>query len=134
MLVVFVRRQPEDKAGRFNASVAFVAAVNLLFMILSKKSFNYYILMSLIFILHSVTLDDRGVIKRVFPLALLGAVTYLESYLWYVPEYRDNALSTSGGLLLLGLDVVLVGSYIYWLILCFRKSIHRNKVVVAELR
>jgi hypothetical protein len=115
-----------DGAPRFDAAAAFLAATNLLFMIVSKKAFGFYVLMFLPFVLHTIVSssgDLRTLSRRLMPVTFLGAVTTIQDRLWMI--VRDRPLTEYSPALatLWVLDAVNVTCYVYLLVFCYRESL-----------
>lgn len=123
MLIVFVQRQRSGGGPDFNKSVAFTASTFLLFMVLSKITHNYYIIMSLIFIVHTVTLHNVRIVQNMIPVVFLGTVSLLEQHLWHKSMFRTYAFTTGGGMLLFVLNISMIISYVYLLVVCFKFAI-----------
>lgn len=123
MIIVFMQRQRSGGKSGFNETVAFMASAFLLFMVTSKMTYNYYIVMSLIFIVHTLTLNNRHVVRRIIPVVFIGTVSLLEQYLWYKSMFRTYAFTTGGGLLLFGLNIAMIASYVYLFVVCFKVAI-----------
>jgi hypothetical protein len=123
MLIVFVKRQRSGGGPVFDKPAAFAAATFLLFMILSKVTYNYYVVMSLIFVVHTITLNNTSIVRRMIPVVFIGAVSLLEQHLWYNSSYRTQVFTTGGGLLLFVLNIAMILSYVYLLLVCFKVAI-----------
>jgi hypothetical protein len=111
MCIVFVRRNKDNH--HFDRMVAFAAAVNLLFLALSKKAFSYYMVMSLIFVIHTIVAHKGRLVLNLLPLTYLGAVSRFEE----IHRWDDNRFIFMEGLR--------IASYIYLLVVCFGISIRR---------
>jgi hypothetical protein len=127
LFILFLRENVTDTEYRFDRAVAFIATTNLLFMILSKKSYTFYMLMTLIFIIHTIVRNNQYAISRIMPLAFLGATTTIEPYL-----YQKNQSTGQMIWLLFMLDTIIVGCYIYWTVLCFLISSPSLKLNVSH--
>lgn len=113
-----LRQQPE---GNFDNAAAFSAILCLLFMIVSKKSFTFYLPMLTLFLLHAVSRHPATWRRALLPFTYLGAVTTIEPHLFQQLGEPDVPLFGNGYyLLLLIVDLLLVSSYLYLLILCYQ--------------
>jgi hypothetical protein len=124
--LVSLRCDSGRRDGRFDVAVAFLATTNLAFMILSKKSNSFYLLMAFLFILHTLVVDSRNcrmLCARLVPVTFLGAITTTEDGLWML--VRDFPLSEPSRALaaLWVIDLVTVTCYAYLMVCCFRASI-----------
>ncbi len=125
----FIKAQVAVNINSFNMAVAFIAATNLLFMILSKKTFTTYTLMMLIFILHTILESDKNILRYLIPMAFLGSLTTFEPYLQIITDvqYRPYFITEPLIFGLFILDLAFVGCYIYLMIFCFKASINATK-------
>ncbi len=105
---------------QFDAAVGFIGATNLLFMILSKKAYPFYLPMALIFVIHAVFTRREVKPRGIAALAFIGATTTLEPYLWSLIRYDTSPLAAHPGytIALLTLDVVTVLSYLVLVFEC----------------
>ena len=110
MCIAFLKRN--TKNYRFDKVVAFVAATNLLFLVMSKKAFSYYLIMSLIFVFHTVIVHKHRLVFNLLLLAFLGAISRLEQIHGW-----DNKWII--------IETLRIVSYTYLLIVCFGSSIRR---------
>ncbi len=133
VFVVFLRRQKTADHDRFTTASSLYAITCLLFLIFSKKVYNYYILIGLIFIIHSLTRDSLNLKKRVMTYSFICAVSYLEQYLWYTPGFATDVFGSPGGQMLFLLNILTVGIYIYWTVLLCRKSIFNSGDTMTRL-
>jgi len=122
VFVMFLRRKRDASADRFTLASSFYAVTCLLLLIISKKTNNYYILIGLIFIVHSLTRDIRNLRKRILTYSFICAVSYLEQYLWYRPEFSTDVFGSFGGHALYTLNVIVIVIYVYWVFLFLRKG------------
>jgi len=112
-----------DRGTRFNSATAFLATTNLLFMILSKKSYGFYLLMTLLFVVHTVVVasgDLRSLGRRLVPLTFLGAVATTQDRLWMIVRDQPLTEPTSELAILWLLDAAVVSCYAYLLLICYR--------------
>jgi hypothetical protein len=116
---IFISNQRSVRANRFNSAVAFAVLTNLLFLILSKKSNTFYITMTLILIIHILVKDGRDLLRRLIPLAYIGAITTIELFLWHDPSFSENVLGSYKGIIFLMMEVLLLACYVYWSMICF---------------
>ncbi len=123
MFIAFYIAQRKPDINRFNSTVAFIAATNLVFMVLSRKALTFYMVMMLVFILHTLFLDYRRIIRYVIPITYIGAITTTEMILWHNPAFSENVFSSITGLIFLLMEFLLVGSYIYLGLACFKHAI-----------
>jgi hypothetical protein len=125
MVVIYARSMNRGARDEFDAAVAFVAALNLAFFILSKKSHTFYMPMAFIFILHTVVVrrkDTATLLRGLLPVFFLSATTTLETNLGKI--VRDGMLPI-GSAPMLGLwiiDLITIACYGYLMIVCFRES------------
>lgn len=125
LTILYLRATDAKRHNEFNAAIAFVAAVNLAFFILSKKSYTFYMPMAFIFILHTLIIryeDPAALLRALVPVFFLSATTTLESNL-------DRMISeghlTNGSVQMSGLwiiDFITIACYGYLMIVCFRAS------------
>ncbi|NIM65800.1 MAG: hypothetical protein GTO51_07415 [Candidatus Latescibacteria bacterium] len=108
MLIAFVKHR--DAAAKFDTAAAFIAATNLLFFVVSKKVFSFYMVMTLVFVIHAIVADGRHLVRRLVPLAFLGSVAFIEeSHHWRSPVS-------------LVIEVLRVSAYVYWFVVCLKLS------------
>jgi hypothetical protein len=115
-----------DGSPRFDAAAAFLAATNLLFMILSKKAWGFYLLMMLPFVVHAIVISSRDLKvlnRRLLPLSFLGAVTTTQDRLWMIVRDRPLNEPTTELATLWLLDFVIVACYAYLSAVCFRAAL-----------
>lgn len=122
LFILFLRRRWTRSDDRFTAASSLYAVICLLFLIVSKKTYNYYIIISLFFIVHSLTRGSHNLRRRVLTYSFICAVSYIEQYLWYNLNYNFNIFETLTGSSLYLLNLVMVGIYIYWITLFIRRD------------
>jgi hypothetical protein len=122
LLWKFMKRRSVDTIRDFDAAVAFIAAANLLFMILSKKTYTMYMPMMLIFIIHTLTVRSRFGPGDLISLAYLGSVTTYEMHLFMV--FRDGGESVARQIIigLVAADMAMLLCYIYLSVICLKVS------------
>jgi hypothetical protein len=129
MILLYVRSMNGERRNEFDAAMAFIAAMNLAFFILSKKSYTFYMPMAFIFILHTLVFmraDRAGSGRELLPAFFLSATTTFETNL-YQP-LRDG-MTTIEPARMLGLwivDLITVACYGYLMIVCFKESIRKT--------
>jgi len=111
-----------DRHEGFDSAAAFLAAVHLLFMVLSYKTYPWYHAGALLFALHALLADDDFRPRHLAPLVLLGMLTHLEPRLWMLVRARDPGLLSGVGGALFALDLVMLSALLYWVFLCIRRS------------
>jgi len=126
--VKFLKRRFAGNVDNFDTAIAFVATSNLLFFILSKKTFTMYIPMALIFIIHTLTAQNKYPIRHIIPVAFLGAVTTIEPYIGMITDVRHTEyfITIPSIFGLFAIDILMVGCYVYLLFLCFKASIRQH--------
>jgi hypothetical protein len=108
--------------GGFDSAAALVAAVHMIFMILSYKTYPWYHAGALLFALHTLLADDGFRARHLAPLVLLGAVTHLEPRLLLVVRPRAAGLLSETGGALFALDLAMLAATLYWTFLCIRRT------------
>ena len=78
LFVAFWRQREVPPEARFDTAAALIAATNLLFMLLSRKSYTFYAAMFLLLAVHALARDDRSLLRHLPALVWLGASTTLE--------------------------------------------------------
>jgi hypothetical protein len=122
-LLFLVGRHRHGLAG-FDSAAAFLAGLNLIFMMLSYKTYPWYFAGFLPFVLHALMADGDASLRRLLPLIYLGSITNLEVRFWMIVRRDDlPLLSWSGGTLFV-LDVLMLAAILYWTVLCVRRSRH----------
>ena len=123
-LVFFLRylgsNTSRDNSRRFDAAAAMIAATNLLFMALSRKSYVFYTTMFLIFLIHSLVGRRSYKVRELLPLAFLGATTAIVCPLWQAILATDYHLTDPIVLFLLTLDGTILACYLYYAAFCWR--------------
>ena len=109
-----------DNSLRFDAAAAMIAATNLLFMALSRKSYVFYATMFLIFLIHSLVGRGSYKFRELLPLAFLGATTAIAGPLWPAILATNYHLTDPLALLLLTLDGTIIACYLYYATLCWQ--------------
>lgn len=104
----------------FDASAAFIACTGLLFMLLSRKAYSFYLPMFLPFLFHVVL--SRQIEWRAFlSLLVLGTVTTIEPYLWVQVRSAASSWSDPRIWLLAMIDTAVVVSYLVLAKLCWKR-------------
>jgi hypothetical protein len=111
LFILFLREKKVNADSGFDRAVAFIATSNLLFMILSKKAYTFYMAMTLLFLIHTIVRYRGFSVWHVLALAFMGATTTLEPYLYI---YKSDQIRW-----LFGVDTVVIGCYAYYAVLCF---------------
>lgn len=127
LFLLYIRTEDSNPEGKFDQACAYAAAITLLFLILSKKSNTFYITMGLLPLIHTLIQGRRHLLRRLAPLAFIGSITTIELFLWHNPSFSDNALSSFRGIVFILMEMLLLFSYIYWTILCFKESVGPGK-------
>lgn len=124
LFVLFLRNRPSAAERHFDYAVAFIAATNLLFLMVSKKVYPSYVSMSLIFIVHTITLDDRSILRGLIPLAILGATTTLQPTFSVVIARGEGAPGYhQAEMALLLVSIAILACYAILLVLCSRSFV-----------
>lgn len=115
-------RAGQDNQGQaFDNAAAFAAITCLLFMIVSKKAYTFYLPMLTLFLLHAVSHHPQTLRYALLPFSYIGAVTTIEPHLFQlIGEPTRPLFNNRYYLLLFVMDLLLVGSYLYLLVLCYR--------------
>jgi hypothetical protein len=121
--LLFFSRSSGRRGGGFDAAAGLLATVNLIFMLLSYKTYPWYFSAFLLFVLHTLLSHREASIRELLPLMLLGSVSNLEPRLWMLVRARDPGLLSGTGGTLFALDVAVLGAVLYWTILCLRRSL-----------
>ena len=116
-----VQRLRRELEG-FDSAAALVAAVHLIFMILSYKTFPWYHAGALLFALHALVAGNGFRPRHLVPLVFLGMVTHLEPRLWMLVGGRDRGLLSGTGGALFALDLAMLSALLYWTLLCIRRT------------
>jgi hypothetical protein len=106
----------------FDSAAALLSAANLIFMMLSYKTYPWYFAAFLPFVLHTLLADGELSVRRLIPLIYLGAITHLEPRYWMLVRGKEQELLSWTGGPLFALDVVMLGAIAYWTVLCIRRS------------
>jgi hypothetical protein len=120
--LLFLVGRARDGRGGFDSSTALLSAVNLIFMILSYKTYPWYLAASLLFILHTLLADDEPSLRPLIPLMFLGSITHLEPRFWMLIRDNPPGLYASTAASLFVLDVVMLAAFLYWTVLCLRRA------------
>jgi len=118
----FLVGRVRDGRGGFDSSAALLSVVNLIFMVLSYKTYPWYWAGFLVFTLHTLLADGTLRLRPLIPLMFLGAVTQLEPRLWMLVRSSQPGLLSSTGGLLFALDVAMLVAILYWAVLCLRRA------------
>jgi hypothetical protein len=118
----FLIGRVRDGRGGFDSAAALLSVVNLIFMMLSYKTYPWYWAAFLVFALHTVLADDELSLRPLIPLIFLGSITHLEPRLWMLVRSRQPGLLSSTGGPLFVLDVAMLAAILYWSVLCFRRA------------
>jgi hypothetical protein len=102
----------------FDSLIAFVALTNLTFLVFSKKSNTFYLTMALLPLIHILVKYKYGSLWKMLSLAYIGMITTIEMYLWHSPSFSENVLRSYKGIIFLGMELLLIGSYLYLIIIC----------------
>jgi hypothetical protein len=103
----------------FDRATAFVAATNLLFLIVSKKAFSFYLVMTLIFVTHTLVRDERRLLRNLLPLAFLGSVGFVEE------------IHSTDRLSLVVLEILRIAAYAWCLVVCCQVFVGERSQRVA---
>ena len=122
LCLVFGAVRLRERRGGFDSAAALVAAVHLVFMVLSYKTFPWYHAGALLFALHALFADEAFPARRLVLLAFLGVVTHLEPRLWMFVMVREPGLLSATGGALFALDVAMLCATLYWCLLCIRRA------------
>ncbi len=106
----------------FDSAAALVAAVHMIFMILSYKTYPWYHTGALLFALHALLVDEGFRARHLAPLVVLGMVTHLEPRLLLVLRHQASGLLSETGGTLFAIDVVMLAATVYWAFLCIRRA------------
>jgi hypothetical protein len=112
------------RAGRggFDSSAAMVSCVHLIFMMLSYKTYPWYMAAFLIFTIHVLLAEGELTLRPLIPLMFLGSITNLEPRLWMQVRGRDLGLDSPVGATLFVLDAVVLVAMLYWTVWCLRRA------------
>ncbi|MFP5287402.1 MAG: hypothetical protein ACLGI9_16820, partial [Thermoanaerobaculia bacterium] len=119
-LAFWRRRGGVPPEARFDTAAAMIAATNLLFMLLSRKSYTVYTAMFLLLAIHTLARDRRTLLRHLPALTWMAAVTTLEVDL----ADRWKAGDGMAGLLF-AVDLLLILSYLDLLAGCVRAALAR---------
>lgn len=133
--VGYWRTGQNNQEQAFDGAAAFAAITCLLFMIVSKKAYTFYLPMLTLFLLHAVSRHPHTLRRALWPFSYIGAVTTIEPHLFQIIGEPTRPLFNSGYyLLLVVVDLLLVGSYLYLLLLCYETmGVRQQKSEVANL-
>lgn len=113
-------RSVKAAGSTFDASATFIGGTGLLFMLLSRKAYTFYLPMFLPFLLH-VIFSERARLARIIPVIYLGSITTIEPYLWMQVRGGECIWGNPRLWALAVLDLGIVISYGVLLRLCWRK-------------
>jgi hypothetical protein len=129
LLVSFWRSKQQLSLNDFDSAAAFIAAVNLVFLILALKSYTMYLPMALIFVLHTVVVNARGrrdLLKGLVPVALLGATTTIEPILYHIVDGWKLSGPARTVAALWTIDLLVLACYAWLALFCYRASVARG--------
>jgi hypothetical protein len=120
----------------FNQMIGLISALNILYMLLSRKSYSHYAPMFLIFTIYAVICAGRLERTSVLVIAVLGAISIFEPTIWNAigkPAFLDAILvlpfsesKKQLGLLLLFVDSIVCMIYIYLFWISARVCLNRD--------
>ncbi len=127
-----VQNYPEQS---FDNAAAFVAITCLLFMIVSKKAYPFYLPMLALYLIHAISRNPSTLRRALFPFTYLGAITTIEPHLFQlIGEPKQPVFDNGYYILLLVIDTLVVASYLYLLLLCYQAmGLRQQKSEVANL-
>jgi hypothetical protein len=135
LFVKYLRTSITQKDQIFDSGAAFFSVTCLLFMIVSMKSYSFYLQMAFLFIVHSVSRQPSMLMRALPAITYLGAVATIEPHLYLrlarplLPIY-DSPFYIA----LWIIDLVVVTCYVYLLFLCYRTLVlTREKKSKARL-
>lgn len=108
----------------FDAGAAFVACTGVLFMLVSRKAYSFYLPMFLPFLLHVVIVRHSRWLEFV-PVAVLGAISTIEPYLWIRVRVMSSPWGDARLWALIAVDTAVIASYLTVGRMCW-KSLDRN--------
>jgi hypothetical protein len=117
---IYLNNSDNIISHKFDSTVAFAAMTNLFFLILSKKSNTFYLTMSLLPMIHVLLKHERGLPWKLLSLAYIGSITTIEMYLWHSPSFSENVLGSYRGIIFIGMELLLIGSYLYLAVTCLK--------------
>lgn len=109
LCVAFARRS-DRVSSRFDAAAAFVAGTNLLFMMLSRKAFSFYLVMALLLVLHTIMTTRR-------PLRYLAPNLYLMAVSWLEETHSTSSHSV------VVIETIRISCYAFLATVCFHASL-----------
>jgi hypothetical protein len=118
LMLYVIKKRGQSPLGDFDWAMALIAVICLLFMLLSKKTFTMYVPMMLIFIIHTLMIEDNFTISKYIVLGFMGAVTTLE--VSFYKQLIGGAPSTWSIVKSLSIDMPLIGCYLFLIIICVR--------------
>jgi hypothetical protein len=128
MAVLFVCKQVRKLGTKFDLAMALFAATGVLFMLLSRKSFTFYLPMILLPLIHVFLTRNSDAVLPLVALAFLGATTTIEPHMYMeISALRAPKLFTSNNVIgLFVLDMGTVICYMYFLALCCSFGLRRS--------
>jgi len=118
LLYLRIRLVNDEKNSNFDIAVALAVAANLLFLIVSRKTFTMYMPMITIFVIHMLLAGDKDSLKQLIPIAILGSLTTIEPYLQIITNVQYEPYSAFEGkftlLILTSVVIVACNIYLFW--------------------
>jgi hypothetical protein len=120
--LLFLLGRVRGERGGFDSAAALLSCVHLIFMMLSYKTYPWYLAAFLIFTLHTLLAAGELSVRPLLPLVFLGAITHLEPQLWFAVRERELGLDSSVTQTLFVLDIAMLAAMLYWTVLCLGRA------------
>ncbi len=129
MFIIFVKTINENPDYSFDISLAFISVTILLFMIISKKTYPFYLQMSLLFIIHTIAKSRKYLTVSVLIIIFLGSITTMEPYLFNLVGRSVKPLfDNKYYIILMCIDFCMLSAYLILTIICFKKMLSFAKI------
>lgn len=120
--LIFLLGRIRDGRSGFDSSAALLSCVHLIFMMLSYKTYPWYMAAFLIFTIHVLLAEGELPLRSLIPLMFLGSVTNLEPRLWMSVRGGELGLESPIGVALVVLDIAVLAAMFHWTVLCLRRA------------
>ncbi len=116
LLIKYIRTNQKYTEYSFDITLAFISISFLLFMIVSKKTYPFYMQMFLLFLIHTVSRSSQYSLTAIIMIFFIGAVTTIEPYLFEMLNYPIHPMYNNISYFILPiLDLILIINYLYLL-------------------
>ncbi len=121
IFVTFAKINYNHETQSFEIVFAFISIIILLFMIISKKTYPFYLQMGLLFLIHTTIRSKLYIKPSVFLISFLGSITTIEPYLFQSLGFPLKPLFQNKlYFILLCIDILMVLSYSYLIYICYK--------------